>query len=107
MTSVPFEMPVKDISVHIDGICTTDWILVDPDQKPKDGDKVLIKDTNRLLLLTYYCPYYLSGKEALFDLAMYDMLGTVIQKDNKPMLGENYYAEVDSTALQMVSHRSR
>jgi len=99
MTSIPFEMPVKDISIHADGISASDWILVDPEAKPKDGDKVLIKDTNRFLLLTYLCPYYLSGKEALFDLAMYDMLGTVIQKDNKPMLGEHYYAEVDSTAL--------
>ena len=99
MTSIPFEMPLKDVSIHSDDVCASDWILIDPEAKPKDGDKVLIKDTNRLMLLTYLCPYYLSGKETLFDLAMYDMLGTVIKRDNKPMLGEHYYAEVDSTAL--------
>tara|TARA_Y100000114_G_C11621690_1_gene259984 strand:+ start:47 stop:325 length:279 start_codon:yes stop_codon:yes gene_type:complete len=92
-------MPVHSISIHTDGVTTSDWIVVDPDLKPKDGDKVLIKDTNRLLLLTFYYPFYLAGQDSIMDLAMYDMLGTVIRKDNKPMLGENYYAEVDKTAL--------
>ncbi len=96
LTSIPFEIPVKDIQIHTEGINTSDWIIVDPEANPKNGDKVLIKDTNRLVLLTYLWPYYFSNKEHLFDMALYDLLGTVIQKNSNPVLGENIYVEVNS-----------
>ena len=99
MSSLPFEMPAKDVSIHAEGIDTNDWILIDPEAKPKDGDNVLIKDTDRFLILTYYCPYYLAGKESLMDMTMYDLMGTIIQKSKQPILGEEYYAEVERSAL--------
>jgi hypothetical protein len=99
MSGLPFEMPARDISIHADGVNSTDWLLVDPEAKPKDGDKVLIKDTDRFLLLTYFCPYYLAGKEALYDLAIYDLMGTITNISPSPILGEQYYAEVERSAL--------
>lgn len=99
MSNLPFEMPVRDVSIHAEGIDNNDWVVIDPEIKPKDGDNVLIKDTNRFLILTYLSPYYLAGKDALLDLTMYDLMGTIIQKSKSPMLGENYYAEVERSAL--------
>jgi hypothetical protein len=99
MSNLPFEMPVKDVSIHANGIDKTDWVLIDPDAKPKDGDNVLIKDTNRFLILTYLSPYYLAGAEVLMDLTMYDLMGTIIQKSKTQILGEEYYAEVERSAL--------
>lgn len=99
MSNLPFEMPTKDVSIHAEGIDSSDWILIDPEAKPKDGDNVLIKDTDRFLILTYYCPYYLAGKESLMDMTMYDLMGTIIQKSKQPILGEEYYAEVERSAL--------
>lgn len=99
MTNLPFEMPLRDVSIHAEGIDKTDWVVIDPDKKPKDGDNVLIKDTDKFLVLTYYCPYYLAGKESLMDMTMYDLMGIIIRKSKFPMLGEQYYAEVERSAL--------
>ena len=49
MSNLPFEMPVKDVSIHAEGIDATDWVLIDPEAKPKDGDNVLVSYSYILL----------------------------------------------------------
>ena len=97
--NLPFELPLHNVKIHANGYSILNWVVIDPKLKPKTNDAVLVKDTNKFLLCEFVEPYSFRLGNKTIDLILYDVMGTVIEKSNTNILGDEYYEQITRRSL--------
>ena len=97
--NLPFELPLYNVTIHANGYSQSNWVVIDPEIKPKTDDAVLIKDISKFHLCTFVEPYSFRMGNKTIDLILYDVMGTVIEKSNSKILGDEYYEQIASRSL--------
>tara|TARA_A100001201_G_scaffold118868_1_gene102417 strand:+ start:68 stop:316 length:249 start_codon:yes stop_codon:yes gene_type:complete len=76
-----FEIPVVWETMNLYGIKVGNSIVVDVEEKPREGDVVMIKDMNSFNIFEYQPPYLIARstyQTPNVDLGLVDIIGVVI-----------------------------